>query len=314
MQEDFGVEFGNRIKPKRDRVSVKYKKGFEADPLFLSLWEKLKAKTTYRVNYDTSLLIEEAAKEVKEMPRITPPSIRSVKSKVVITEEGVTMEYKGEKQSNQSSDYFIPDVLGYIQNRTELTRSTIWHILEKSGRLEELAVNPQLFMDTIVDRVKRVLQEMMIDGIEYLKIGNSEYEMRLFEDQELEVYLNDFTFRVTDSRKTIYEEYVPLDSSVENKFARNCETSDQVKYYFKLPEWFTIPTPIGSYNPDWAVVFEDDKKVYFVAETKDTGTPVVDLDKLHPSEKRKIRCGIAHFKQFGDLDYRVVSSVSDLAR
>lgn len=314
MQEDFGVEFGNRIKPKRDRVSVKYKKGFEADPLFLSLWEKLKAKTTYRVNYDTSLLIEEAAKEVKEMPRITPPSIRSVKSKVVITEEGVTMEYKGEKQSNQSSDYFIPDVLGYIQNRTELTRSTIWHILEKSGRLDELAVNPQLFMDAIVDRVKRVLQEMMIDGIEYLKIGNSEYEMRLFEDQELEVYLNDFTFRVTDSRKTIYEEYVPLDSSVENKFAHDCETSDQVKYYFKLPEWFTIPTPIGSYNPDWAVVFEDDKKVYFVAETKDTGTPVVDLDKLHPSEKRKIRCGIAHFKQFGDLDYRVVSSVSDLAR
>lgn len=314
MQEDFGVEFGNRIKPKRDRVSVKYKKGFEADPLFLSLWEKLKAKTTYRVNYDTSLLIEKAAKEVKEMSRIAPPSIRSVKSKVVITEEGVTMEYKGEKQSNHSSDYFIPDVLGYIQNRTELTRSTIWHILEKSGRLDELAVNPQLFMDAIVDRVKRVLQEMMIDGIEYLKIGNSEYEMRLFEDQELEVYLNDFTFRVTDSKKTIYEEYVPLDSSVENKFAHDCETSDQVKYYFKLPEWFTIPTPIGSYNPDWAVVFEDDKKVYFVAETKDTGTPVVDLDKLHPSEKRKIRCGIAHFKQFEDLEYRVVSSVSGLAR
>ena len=121
-------------------------------------------------------------------------------------------------------------MLGYIQNRTELTRSTIWHILEQSGRLDELAVNPQLFMDAIVDRVKHVLQEMMIDGIEYLKIGNSEYEMRLFEDQELEVYLNDFTFRVTDSKKTIYEEYVPLDSSVENKFAHDCETSDQVKY------------------------------------------------------------------------------------
>ena len=313
MQDDFGVEFGNRIKPKRDRVAVKYKKGFEADPLFLSIWEKLKAKTTYRVNYDTASLIEKTANEVREMPRITPPSIRSVKSKVVITDEGVTMEYKGERQSNQPSDYFIPDVLGYIQNRTELTRSTIWHILDNSGRLDELAVNPQLFMDTIVDRIKRVLQEMMVDGIEYLKIGNSEYEMRLFGEQELEVYLNDFTFRVTDSEKTIYEEYVPLDSSVENKFARDCETSDQVKYYFKLPDWFKIPTPIGSYNPDWAVVFEGDKKVYFVAETKDTGTPIVDLDKLHPSEKQKIRCGKAHFKQFEDLEYRVVSKVGDLA-
>ena len=178
--------------------------------------------------------------------------------------------------------------------------------------MDELAVNPQLFMDAIVDRVKHVLQEMMIDGIEYLKIGNSEYEMRLFEDQELEVYLNDFTFRVTDSKKTIYEEYVPLDSSVENKFAHDCETSDQVKYYFKLPEWFTIPTPIGSYNPDWVVVFEDDKKVYFVAETKDTGTPKVDLNKLHPNEKQKIRCGEAHFKQFEDLKYKVVNKVGDL--
>lgn len=314
LQEECGVNFGNRIKPKRDRVSVKYKKGFEADPLFLSIWEKLKAKTTYRVNYDTALLIEKAAKEVKEMPRITPPSIRSVKSKVVITDEGVTMEYKGERQLNHSSDYFVPDVLGYIQSRTELTRSTIWHILDNSGRLDELAVNPQLFMDTIVDRIKRVLQEMMVDGIEYIKIGNSEYEMRLFEEQELEVYLNDFTFRVTDTGKTIYDDYVPLDSSVENKFARDCETSEQVKYYFKLPEWFKIPTPIGSYNPDWAVVFEGDKKVYFVAETKDTGTPIVDLSKLHPSERQKIHCGEAHFKQFEDLEYRVVSKVGDLVR
>ena len=93
MQDDFGVEFGNRIKPKRDRVAVKYKKGFEADPLFLSIWEKLKAKTTYRVNYDTASLIEKTANEVREMPRITPPSIRSVKSKVVITDEGVTMDF-----------------------------------------------------------------------------------------------------------------------------------------------------------------------------------------------------------------------------
>jgi type III restriction enzyme len=152
----------------------------------------------------------------------------------------------------------------------------------------------------------------MIDGIEYHKIGDSDYEMRLFEEQELEIYLNDFTFKVSRTDKTIYEEYVPLDSSVENKFARDCETSDQVKYYFKLPEWFKIPTPIGSYNPDWAVVFEDEKKVYFVAETKDTGTPKVDLNKLHPSERKKIQCGEAHFKQFEGLEYRVVSKVGDL--
>ncbi|MBQ8957056.1 MAG: DEAD/DEAH box helicase family protein [Bacteroidales bacterium] len=314
LQEECGVDFGNRIKPKRNRVMVKYKKGFEADPLFLSIWEKLKAKTTYRVNFDTDILIEKAAKEVKEMPRITAPTIRSTKTDVVITEEGVTTEYKGDKVSTHTSDYFVPDVLGYVQNRTELTRSTIMKILENSGRLDDLVVNPQLFMDLVVEKIKRVLQDMMIDGIEYQKIGGSEYEMRLFNEQDLEIYLNDFTFKVSKTDKTIYEEYVPLDSSVENRFARDCETSEQVKYYFKLPDWFKIPTPIGSYNPDWAVVFEGDKKVYFVAETKDTGTPVVDLDKLHPSEKQKICCGKAHFEQFEDLEYRVVGKVSDLAQ
>ena len=312
MQEDCGVNFGGRIKPKRDRVVVKYKKGFEADPLFLAIWEKLKAKTTYRVKYDTEALIEKAGKEMKQMPNIVAPAIRSVKTEVVITEEGVSTNYKGDKLSLHTSDYIIPDALGYIQNRTELTRSTILRILENSGRLDDLAVNPQLFMDLAVDAIRRVLQEMMIDGIEYLKIGNTEYEMRLFEEQELEIYLNDFTFKVSDTDKTIYDEYVPLDSSVENKFAQDCETSEQIKYYFKLPDWFKIPTPIGSYNPDWAVVFEDDKKVYFVAETKDTGTPVVDLSKVHPSERQKIRCGEAHFKQFEDLEYKVVSKVSDL--
>ena len=199
-------------------------------------------------------------------------------------------------------------------NRTDLTRFTIYRILTESGRLNELAVNPQLFMDTVVDKINRVLQDLMIDGIEYRQIAGSSYEMRLFEEQELEIYLNDFTFKVANRDKTIYDEYVPLDSSVENHFAHDCETSEQVKYYFKLPDWFQIPTPIGNYyNPDWAVVFEDDKRIYFVAETKDTGTSVVDLDKLRKTEKQKIRCGMAHFKQFDDLKYIVVNNVSSIA-
>ena len=312
MQEDCGVDFGGRIKPKRDRVAVKYKKGFEADPLFLGIWEKLKAKTTYRVKYDTKALIEKAGDAIRDMSRISAPNIRSVKTVMKMSDVGVHAEYKGDKIANYNTDFIMPDVLGYIQNRTELTRSTIWQILVKSGRLDDMAINPQLFMDLVVDRIKRVLQDMMIDGIEYLNIGNSEYEMRLFEEHDLEIYLNDFTFKVSNADKTIYEEYIPLDSTVENRFANDCESSEQVKFYFKLPEWFKIPTPIGSYNPDWAVVFEDDKKVYFVAETKDTGTTTVDLEKLHPNEKQKIRCGMAHFKQFENIEYRVVSKVSDL--
>ena len=312
LHDDCGVDFTGRIKPKRDRKPVKYRKGFGADPLFLEIWDRIKAKTTYRVNYSTADLICNAAKAVREMPRIVAPTIRAVKTEVALTDEGVSTNYKGEKVAKGVVDYIIPDFLGYIQNRTELTRSTIWAILEQSGRLDDISTNPQLFMDSAVSAIRRVLYDMMIDGIEYHRIGSSEYEMHLFTDNELEIYLNDFTHKVSKSEKTIYEEYVPLDSAVENQFAKDCETSEQVKFYFKLPEWFKIPTPIGSYNPDWAVVFENEKRIYFVAETKDTGTDMPDMNKLHPSEKQKILCGIAHYKNFQDVEYRVVSRVGQL--
>lgn len=312
MQEDCGVNFTGRIKPKRDRVTVHYRKGFEADPAFLEIWEKLKGKTTYRVKYDTAVLIQNASKAIKEMPVINAPSVRSVKTEVILSNEGVSANYKGDKLSKAKSDYIIPDYLNYIQNRTELTRSTIYEILNRSGRLQNIAINPQLFMDYAVSAIRRVLYDLMIDGIEYRRISGAEYEMRLFKDSDLEIYLNDFTFKVNQSGKTIYENYFPLDSTVESRFAQDCENSDQIKFYFKLPEWFKIPTPIGSYNPDWAIVFEDDKHIYFVAETKDTGTPTVDLEKLHPSEKQKIKCGKANFKAIEGVEYRVVKKVSDL--
>ena len=110
----------------------------------------------------------------------------------------------------------------------------------------------------------------------------------------------------------VYEDFIPLDSGIESQFAKDCESSDQIKFYFKLPNWFKIPTPIGTYNPDWAIVFEDDTKIYFVAETKSTGTDHVDVRKLALDEQMKIKCGKAHFNEFENIEYKVVSKVSQL--
>ncbi len=313
LKEDCGVDFGNRIKPKRSRIAVTYRKGFETDPMFLSIWEKLKTKTTYRVKYDTDELIKAAGKAIKNLPKIEMPSVHSVKNEMVITAEGITAQYRGDRVSAYKSDYVIPDMLGYIQRHTELTRSTIMHIIAESGRLDDLAANPQLFMDLAIASIKRVLHDMMIDGIEYRKLGDSTYEMRLFEDWETYKEEN-ITFEVTKKDKTIYDCFMPLDSVIENQFAKDCESSEQVKFYFKLPSWFKIPTPIGNYNPDWAVIFEDDRRIYFVAETKDTGTVTVDMSKLRPDEQAKIKCGAAHFRLFPDLEYQVVNSVSGLKK
>lgn len=196
--------------------------------------------------------------------------------------------------------------------KTELTRNTIHQILQQANRWNDFYINPQYFSDQCIAVINKTLNELLIDGIKYERIGNEFYEMRLFQLQELETYLDNFTFKVSNKDKTIYEEYIPLDSNVESQFAKDCESSENVEFYFKLPNWFKIPTPVGYYNPDWAVVLKNEKKIYFVAETKDTGTDKVDISKLHPDEQAKIKCGQKHYEVFDEVEYKVVKSVRDL--
>ncbi len=136
IEEDCGVEFTGRIRDKRKRVSMKLKKHYELDKRFLELWEKIKHKTRYRVNYSTEELIKAASKAIKEMPEVTKPLIRTMKTGVNIVREGVE-GYQINFGVHKIDDYKIeiPDVAGYIQSRTELTRSTIIKILRESGRL-----------------------------------------------------------------------------------------------------------------------------------------------------------------------------------
>lgn len=314
IEEDCGVNFQGRIKDRAQRTKVIYKNNFQADPLFLAIWNKIKYKTTYRVHYDTNQLIDKVVEAIKILPKITEPILYMEKVSLNIDEEGIQTNYlASERNKTQIIAKNIPDIFAYIENKTQLTRTTILEILKKSERIGDISKNPQDFLDKVCDVISREMQELMIDGIRYQKVGLIEYEMKLFDSKELEIYMNDNSFQVTNTGKTIYENIVPLDSETENQFAKECETSEQVKYYFKLPNWFKIKTPIGNYNPDWALVFENDAKIYFVVETKNTGNNVVDLSKLSKSELLKIKCGKAHFKIMDDVRYEVVTKVSDLS-
>ncbi|MCK9412054.1 MAG: DEAD/DEAH box helicase family protein [Prolixibacteraceae bacterium] len=307
IEEDCGVDFTGRTKDKGKKEKVYYRKGFDADPLFLQIWEKIRFQTKYSVDYNTAKLITLAANAVKNMDETKRPMVRSTKQKVMITDEGISGKLISDTiKDNYTHDFDIPDMLAYIQNKTELTRSTILEILKNSKRLKELLINPQLFMDNVVSNIKGELHQLMVDGIKYEKIGDKIYEMSLFDDSNIEIYLDNFTHCVADSSKTIYENYIPLDSNIESQFAKDCESSEQIEFYFKLPAWFKIPTPIGPYNPDWAIVFKGEKKIYFVAETKSSG------QELRGSEKIKIECGKAHFKNFKDVVYQKLSSVTEL--
>jgi type III restriction enzyme len=182
-----------------------------------------------------------------------------------------------------------------LQNETQLTRRSLVTILLQCGRLNDFKNNPQKFVDEVSAIIKRQMRHFIVDGIKYEKIGdNHYYAQELFETEELVGYLNK---NMLEAKKSVYD-HVVYDSDVEAEFARSFEKSQDVKVYAKLPSWFKIETPLGNYNPDWAVLIDYDggEKLYFVVETK--GTIIGDM--LRPIEKAKINCGRAHFEALGE--------------
>ena len=310
IEDGCGFDLGGRIKNKKERKKVIYRKGFQLDENFKALWDRIKHQTTYRVEYDTKKLIESAAEAVNKMEEITRPSLRIDKAKIDIQRnEGVTpTQIRGGTARVETQALAIPDLFSYIQSqgRARLTRSTIQQILLRSGRLGDVLINPQGFMDRVVALIDEKLSELMINGIKYEKNSDKEYELRLFEGYEF--HSNEHTFKIRNKNKTINTGLLPLDSKVEYQFARDCENREDIEFYFKLPSWFKIKTPIGNYNPDWALVIKKDpEKIYFVAETKSAG------QELRPSEENKIKCGKAHYRDLNNgVEFRQVSEVKDL--
>jgi len=298
IEDDCGVSFGSsRIKDKRKRVSIKLKKEFQLDKNFKALWDRIKHKTQYRVDYDTEDLITKTAKILKEEVTIRRPRISSITTRIEKYSKGMS----GRMITSRGQDVdqihaIIPDVLGNIQKRTKLTKGTIFEILKEASKLKDVLVNPQQLIDEVVRVIDVELNRMSVDGIKYEKIANECYEMHQFEEKELEGYLNNLV-KVNEQEKTLYD-HIQIDSeTVERLFAEDLDSREDVKFYFKLPSWFKIKTPIGSYNPDWAVVFKQDERVYFVAETKS------ENQELRESEKIKIKCGKKHFAKLEGVEF-----------
>lgn len=150
-------------------------------------------------------------------------------------------------------------------------------------------------MEQVAQIITAKMRHMIVDGIKYTKIGDDEYyAQELFETEELTGYLYQ---NMIESQKSIYE-YVVYDSDNEKGFATSFESNNSVKLYAKLPNWFTIATPLGSYNPDWVVLIEVDgaDKLYFVLETKANTM----IESLRPIESSKIECGKKHFEALGN--------------
>lgn len=307
ISDETGIDFWNRIKNANKKTYAKLKKEVMLnDENFKELWNRIKQKTKYSVNFATDQLIKDASEKIKNMKQITPPKITAEKVGIDMTYEWITGSLLTSRvYVNTSKDLPVPDVLSWLQSKTFLTKTTILEILKQSWRLSDILRNPQMFLDLVLKEIKIVLADHMVDGIQYEKIAGDYYEMRLFEDEDVVWYLEDNMFPVN---KSIYDHVVVDSKTIEYPFAKDLESMEQVKFFIKLPAWFKIDTPIGTYNPDRAVVFEDESKVYFVAETKWQ----ISLDLLRGSEEKKILCWEKHFAAIWGVEYKVARNLREM--
>ena len=299
---------------KRKRGAAKLQKAYMMKPEFKELWERIKHKTRYAVHVDTDLLIDEVVAAL-DATEIRPPRITVTKAVVQVDDDEVfsALQMSGAKTViDLAGRYPLPNLVDTMMHLLEnttppmrLTRKTLLEIFRRTQKQQAALDNPHEFASVAVRIIKEKLTDQLVDGIKYEKIGEC-YEMCQFETS-----IESWDDHLIPAKHSLYD-HVIFDSEVERKFVEGLEKLNYVKLYVKLPAFFKVPTPIGSYNPDWAIVvdYPDDEseRLYLVRETKGT----TNLDDLRPNERRKIECGKQHFREALGVDYEVVDSAYDL--
>lgn len=299
---------GNRmihhVKSEGKRHANPVKREVFDSPEFRAIWEKIRPRTTYALNFETDSFVADVAGMVKTgVSDIKPPKISAATARLQVRARGVEGEVVavGEEELDLTTRP-LQDVLSFLQDGTDLTRATLLRILTQSDTLGTLFKNPQAYLDRVVEIIRKKLGEMLGIGIKYERLVGPDnevvWQMEIFPD-ELPVDISDKS-RVARVSKSVYE-YIPCDSNIEFEFAKGIDARDDIKLFIKLPRDFKVDTPVGRYNPDWAIVKNDGQTLLLVRETKGTK----NLDKLpFWQEKTKVLCGEKHFDLLG-VDYEV---------
>lgn len=286
------------VKNRDDREAVPLRKAADGKAVTLSedfkaLWDRIKHKTTYRVQFDNEKFIRDCTAALTRDLHIARARLQWRKAEIGIGRGGVAATELGVASPVvlDEADIELPDLLTDLQDRTQLTRRSLVKILTECERLDDFKRNPQQFIEQAAEIINRCKRMTLVDGIRYQRLGDDAcWAQELFETEELTGYL---TNMLRDTKRSIYE-HVVYDSATERDFADALEKNEDVILYTKLPGWFKVPTPLGSYNPDWAVLLNKEgiRRLYFVVETKSS----LFADDLRSKEGAKIKCGQAHFK------------------
>ncbi|MES2876613.1 MAG: DEAD/DEAH box helicase family protein [Patescibacteria group bacterium] len=281
---------------------------------FKNLWEKINAKTYYTVSFDEQKLIDSCIASLNKNLRVSQtlvvinqgyldatkqdnPEMKKLIGKQVVLEE-------------VAAKNVTFDLLGEIAMSTKLTRNTVATILQgiEPAVFNLFSVNPEEFIRESIKLVDEQKASTIIEHITYDMLDEQWSAEEIFVDATI---TGEYGQNVVDAKKHIFDK-LRYDSSVEKEFGAELDTADMVELYIKLPGGFYINTPMGKYNPDWAISFKEGsvKHIYFVAETKGDTSEL----QLREVEKAKIECARRHFSVISSdkVKYSAVSSYSEL--
>lgn len=311
-----GSQINSIVKRARNLVANKLKPEVLMTPEFKALWEEISPRTTYTLTFDTEDFVNQVIYHVKTMNPISPPKVTIRTGDAVLGHMGVGGNVTlGEDIEIDMRLRACQDILAYLQAETDLTRVSLIKILIGSKRLKDFFVNPQVFLDQVSGVIQSEMGKLIVEqggatlgakGIKYSKILVSGKELRWDVSEFSPEDQVDIESSVAIS-KSIYERVI-FDSTIEKNFALDMDKRPDIVLFVKLPWWYKIETPVGKYNPDWAIALKGGEIVYIVRETKGT----TNLDKLpFEMEKTKVLSGAAHFKALG-VSYDVVKSAGDV--
>ncbi|MCM1129794.1 MAG: DEAD/DEAH box helicase family protein [Alistipes senegalensis] len=289
-----------------------------AMPEFKALWKKINTKTVYAVDFDTDELVKKAVDSLNNKLRVSKIYFKVEKGEMdnihskreLASGEAFKKEktdtYNVRVTANSNVKY---DLVGKLVDETGLTRKTIIQILQKIEPFifNQFKENPEEFIIKSASLINDQKATAIIEHITY-NVLEDRYDTDIFTEPTIKGRLDKNAMKV---KKHLYDHLV-FDSNNEKIFASELEASSEVAVYVKLPNGFYISTPVGKYNPDWAIAFYqgDVKHIYFVAETKGS----MNSMQLRLIEDSKIHCAREHFKAIshGDVVYDVVDSYQTL--
>ncbi|WP_027858946.1 type III restriction-modification system endonuclease [Marinobacterium jannaschii] len=303
-------------KPKTNPLNANFdKKEFRA------LWERINRKAVYKVDFDSDELVRKCISALDTELRVTPLQYWVRKG---IQQDGLTDEqlrngegFRVEETATEYGDSIHSrvkyDLLGKVAENTQLTRQTTAEILKgiQAAIFKQFQQNPEHFIVEASRLITEQKAAMVIERLAYDEV-DERYSVDIFTANQTS---QDFSRASAKLKNHVYD-YAITDSAVEREFVKELDTSSEVVVYAKLPRGFLIPTPVGDYNPDWAISFRNGsvRHIYFVAETKGTMSSM----KLREIEKTKIECAKKFFVEMSEqidkdrVKYDVVTDYSKL--